>query len=227
MAQKYNKKRIDIMRHFIDTAFRMAQEESFDTITVRNVASSTNYNISTIYYYFSNFETLLTFVSLKYLTEFFKELWHIEQNYINSIGLFVKTFEVFIKYVIKYPKQFEILILGTGSMELEDILSTYYHIYPDGHIRENSTFPLLRKHGVMSIPTLELCIAHGHIKAKSKDKIIELIESVFQSLIKKCLSTTDADELIDIENRFNEYILLFIGCYKTPISILNYTDVYK
>lgn len=225
LAKKYNKKRIDMMRHFIDAAFRIAQEESFDSITVRNLASKTNYNSSTIYYYFSNFNTLLAFVSLKYLSEFFKELWHIEQNYINSIDLYLKTFEIFIKYVIKYPQQFQTLTFCSDNIQMEEILKIYYVIYPDGHIRKYSTFPIFKKNGITSVPTLELCIAHGHIKAKSRYKIVELMESIFQSLIKKAMSTNDKEELIDIENRYNEYIRLFIQCYKTPIGILSYTNI--
>lgn len=214
-----------MMRQFIDTAFRMAQEERFDAITVRNLASKTNYNSSTIYYYFSNFDNLLTFVSLSYLSEFFKELWHVEQNYINSIDLYLKTFEIFIKYAVKYPQQFQTLTFLNEQVELEEVLKVYRQIYPDGHIREHSSFPIIRRNGITYIPTLELCISHGHIKAKSRNKIIELMESIFQSLIKKALSVNSQKDLIDIENRYNEYLRLFIQCYKTPIGILHYTDI--
>lgn len=224
LGEKQNTKRINMMRQFIDTAFQMAQEEGFNAITVRNLASKTNYNSSTIYYYFSNFDTLLTFVALKYLSQFFKELWHIRQNYVNSIDLFLKTFDTFIKFVIKYPQQFQALILN-DAIELDEVLKIYYEIYPDGHIREYSTFPIIRKNGITSVPTLELCISHGHIKAKSRDKIIELMDSIFYTLIKKSLTTTDVKELSDIENRYNEYLRLFIQCYKTPIGILNCPDI--
>lgn len=221
MTEKHNIKRITMMRQFIDTAFQMAQEENFEALTVRNLAAKTNYNSSTIYYYFSNFDNLLTFVALKYLSEFFKELWYIEQNYVNSIDLFVKTFKILIKYVIKYPQQFQILLLGNDEIILEEVLKIYYQIYPDGHIREHTSFPMIKRGNITSIPTLELCISHGHIKAKSRDKILELMESIFYTLIKKALTTTDDEGLLDIENRYNEYVRLFIQCYKTPLGILH------
>jgi len=220
MAEKNNKKRIDMMRIFVDAAYRITMEDSFDVLTVRSLAKETNYNNSTIYYYFQNFDYLQAYVSIRYLNEFFTDLWYLEQNYINGMDLFIRTLEILIKYIIKYPRLFKVLLLETRYFTIDELLDTYRCIYPGGHIREDSRFPIVKVDGKTVIKVLDICIQHGHIKAKSRNKIIELVESILTTLVYKAIDAHE-NEKADMEARFNEYVYLFTRFYKTPISILS------
>ncbi|MCT4594791.1 MAG: TetR/AcrR family transcriptional regulator [Anaeromicrobium sp.] len=225
MKDGNRKKRIDVMGQFIDTAFRIAQKESFTSISVRRLAKDTNYNSSTLYYYFKSFENLMAYVSLKYLGGFYKEQWLIEETYINSTDRYIRTWELFIKYAIKYPNQFNMLIFGKCSKDLEEIFKTYSEIYPNEQVLDYSLFPIFRnRDNHCEIPLLDQCIGHGYVKSKSKTKIIELMESILKTLIEKAIDTVDETTLEDLAKRNNEYVRMFLSHYQTPIGIITFQE---
>lgn len=220
-----NKKRLDTVRYFVDVGYRISEKEGFSSITVRNLAKEANYNSSSIYYYFPDFDYLLHYVALRYLNNFFNKLHNIEEDYINSLDLHVKVFNNFISSIVQFPEQFQNIIYSKHFNQIEDILDNYSIIYPNQYKKNIIIFPILEKNNKAIIPTLDLCVCSGYIKAKSKYKIIELTDSIIHSLILNAQSIDNPKELKNIENRYKEYIFMFIQNYKTPIGMLDYTEL--
>lgn len=225
MKKDYSKKQIDMMRMFIDAGYQITLEEDYEALSVRSLATKTNYNKASIYYYFPNFEYYRLFVSLKYLNSFFNEMENAEKNYVNSLDLYVKTFKILIHYIIEYPYQFELLLFTDLPSTLDETFEIYGQIYPSSSVGSEKRFPLYRFEDNVQIPLLDLCISHGHIKSKSRTKVIELTESVLNTLIDKAKSADEDIYKKALYDRFTEYIYLFIEFYKTPIGILNFKEI--
>lgn len=220
MKENNTKKRRNTMRQFIDTAYKIVQEEPYDSISVRGLAKETHYNSSTLYYYFENIEHLMTYVSVKYLSGFFSEQRYIEQNHINSIDRFLKTWKALIKYGFRYPDQYYMLFYGDYSNRLTEVLQTFENLYTNELTPLTKSFPLIKSEdGSTNMPILDLCIAHGHIKAQSREKLIELIDMLFKSMLLKAKEEKEAKAIIDMEKRMMEYMRLFLKSYQTPIGM--------
>ncbi len=220
MKNNNTKKRRNIMRKFIDTAYQLMQEENYENISVRQLAKNTHYNISTLYYYFDNIEHLMTYVSIKYLNRFINEQINVNQNYMNSIDKFLKIWKLLTKYAFKYPDQYYMIFFGDYSNKMYNILETYEKLYPVEYTFEIKNMPLIKTNeGQTIMPLLDLCIAHGHIKAQDKSKLIEIIEIIFKGMLEKAKNESDKNEIEDMENNMIEYLKLFLKSYQTPIGM--------
>lgn len=218
MKEKSPPKKHATMAQYIEAVNALSDEVGFKNVTVRNVAVDTNYNSSNIYYYFENFYTLMSFVALRRLEGFFRELCDIEDDYVNCIDLSMRTFKAMISHLTKQPEVFRLLVMENAN--LREIMETYAAIYPDSAVARHPMFPIMKSDGTAEIYALDLCISHGYIRISSKYKLTELILSVTGTMIEKASASND-EERIRIEERFIEYIGLFVQFYQTPISMLS------
>ncbi|MFW6036091.1 MAG: TetR/AcrR family transcriptional regulator [Halothermotrichaceae bacterium] len=219
MNNKITKKRKKVMRRFINTTEQILQEESYDNLSVRKIAGESNYTCATLYYYFEDLNDLMTYVSLKYLMGFITQQKQIENNYIDSIDKFIKTWKIFINHAFKNPNQYYLLFYGDYSIKLLKIIEIYKELYPANNRFSLNDLPIVRTpENKFILPHLELCIAHGHIKAHKKNIIIEGIEMIFKGMLQKIIKQKNINSR-EMKEQMMEYIKLFLRSYKTPIGM--------
>lgn len=117
--------------NFIHATQQLMETEDIDNVSIRKIASKTNFHNSTIYLYFEDLDQLIMLASVKYFTEYSHALMLHGQKYTPPNENFIDIWSLFIDATLKKPKIFYNFFFGSKSGHLQDFLIQYYELFPE------------------------------------------------------------------------------------------------
>lgn len=121
-----------MMSYFIEAANEIIDKEGLESLTIRKVADKAGYNSATLYNYFKNLKHLIFFSSIRFLSNYAKELPEYLSKATSPIDSCLKVWECFAKHSYSEPKIYQLIFFGGfSSNTVNDSIKTYYEIFPE------------------------------------------------------------------------------------------------
>ena len=128
---KYStQERDQILVTFIRAARGIIQDEGIEKVSIRKVANLTGLNSATMYLYFPNSDALITMACMSYLEKYCRTLAADMPLMQSKRDAFVHSWEVFSQYAFADPKIFRHLFYTGHSFDMEELINTYYRLFP-------------------------------------------------------------------------------------------------
>jgi AcrR family transcriptional regulator len=116
---------------FIEATQSLIQEDGFHNLSIRKLADVTGYASATLYSYFSDFDELIIFASIKYRREYLIELSREVRAEMGALLQYRKVYEVFNNYSFASPALFMNMYFGSHADQIEEYFEKYYRLYPE------------------------------------------------------------------------------------------------
>jgi len=122
---------VRIRKCFIDAAAQLIQEFGIEGTSIRKISKIVGYNSATTYNYFENFEHLMTFASMRYLSPYTEELSRLMLDDVDALECYIRVLTCFARYSFSAPAIYANLFYGSYANRLSEIIREYYEMYPD------------------------------------------------------------------------------------------------
>lgn len=132
--EKEEQKRMNTIR-FIDAARQLIDSDGLEQVSIRKIADKAGFHNSTIYLYFKDLDQLIMLASVKYFREYSQALAKESQKKRHPADNFTAVWSIFAHSIFKKPQIYYNFFFGKRSSNLQDIMNTYYDIFPEE--REN------------------------------------------------------------------------------------------
>lgn len=192
MATDLSIKQKRMMKYFIEAAYDLMEESGDEPVTIRKIADKAGYNVSTVYNYFRDQEHLMVFASVKYLSEYAKDLNEHLRKAGSTLEQYRTVYDVFLDHAFKQPKVFYNIFFGTYRDSLGDIISEYAEIFPDFLSGYDDTVVKMMYEGNIYLRDKGITnklIEEKVLTEKSRDHLTDLLTRVFQSLLTDFISS--------------------------------------
>lgn len=120
---------------YVQAAQSLIAEEGFAGISVRKIAQKAGFHNSTIYFYFPDLEFLLSLAAVHQFEEYSYALSEISRKQLTDLELFYQIWDRFCKSTFSSPDLFYHFFFGKHGDKLDQILNTYYDLFPDERSR--------------------------------------------------------------------------------------------
>lgn len=130
MTRKLSKKR-NMWNCFIPATMELIEEEGFDHVTIRKIATKTGYNSATLYNYFGDLSHLLFFASMKLLAPYFDEVKKKITGDQDLIQDYINAWELFCTYSFEHPKLFYAVFIMDLHEHPDTLIKEYYEVYSE------------------------------------------------------------------------------------------------
>ena len=110
-------------REFIVASKQIIESDGISNVSARKVGELSGYSYATIYNYFKDINTLLTYVSLDYLQEAFKYTTQDDTSIKNPLDKFIHYTKRYMTYMTDNPSIFHLIFvndLGESIPDMED-----------------------------------------------------------------------------------------------------------
>lgn len=128
---KKEKKISRMKKYLIEETEGLIQKDGFQAVTLRKIGEETGYNTATIYNYFKDLNELLLYSSVKFLRSYNSELSKNLNNSLNALERYICVFQIFCKHTFARPEIYYNMFYGKHGINLGDILSDYYALFPE------------------------------------------------------------------------------------------------
>lgn len=150
-----------MMAYFIDAAKEIIKKEGVKGLSVRKVGDKAGYSYATIYNYFSDLSTLLTYCVFDFLEDCYKYLISFKDDTADCREQITKYVLAYFKYFTENPDIFQLIFVEDLGKPPEELVKK--HPRP-------SVSVLLRE-------TIAECAKEGYISEEEVDMLGELIAS--------------------------------------------------
>lgn len=150
-----------MMRYFIDAAKEIIKEEGVKGLTARKVGDRAGYSYATIYNYFDDLKTLLTYCVFDFLEDCYKYLLNFKDDSMDAKEQVITYVLAYFKYFAKNPDMFQLIFVEELGKPPEELIGKY---------SRPSVSTLLR--GIIA-----QCAEEGYIAEEDIDLLGELIAS--------------------------------------------------
>lgn len=182
--EKKNQQRYRTMSYFINASIEIIKEEGLTNLSIRKAADRAGYNSATLYHYFSSFEELCMFASIKFVDDYAKDLPNYVAQEDTPLTTYFKIWECFCYHSFKHPDEFWLLFLKNipESSGITHYFEEYYAIYPKNWSAEINEYEnmlasdnLLERDHILLTNTLakqEITIPISHIRQINEMNIL-------------------------------------------------------
>lgn len=128
--EKEEQKRMNTIR-FINAARQLIDSDGLEQVSIRKIADKAGFHNSTIYLYFKDLDQLIMLASIKYFREYSQALANESRKKRPPADNFTAVWSIFARSIFKEPAIYYNFFFGKRSDNLQDILNTYYDIFPE------------------------------------------------------------------------------------------------
>jgi len=118
--EKKNRQEI-IKREFIDAAKKIIQDENVESVSARKIAKISGYSYATLYNYYKDIDTLLTYVAVDFLEESYEYMIDGLEDVNDMVDRIIHSSKKYFTYMFKHPSIFKVVFINNFGQELEDI----------------------------------------------------------------------------------------------------------
>jgi AcrR family transcriptional regulator len=179
-----------MMKYFIDAAKEIIKEEGVKGVTARKVGEKAGYSYATIYNYFSDLSTLLTYCAFDFLEDCYKHLLRFRDNNINAREQIIQYTLAYFHYFVENPDIFQLIFVEELGKPTEELLEKY---------SRPSVSILLRE-------SIAQCAKENLIEEEDVDLLGELITSSIHGKLLFFLKRRDAEEINQVINSIKNEI---------------------
>ena len=116
---------------FINTTQEMIDLEGLEKISIRKIAEQAGYHNSTIYLHFKDLDELLMLASMKHFHSYSQALEELSNQTRSPRQIFLAVWDLFFTTIFQKPDIFYNFFFGKHSNNLQQIMNTYYQIFPE------------------------------------------------------------------------------------------------
>lgn len=120
-----------MMSYFIEATQQIIEEDGIEGISIRKVGTKAGFNSATIYNYFKDIDQLILLASMKYLNGYTIALSQHIHEHQDAYDNFISIWDFFCDSSFQHPKIFYNLFFNKHSDKLDEIVTRYYHIFPE------------------------------------------------------------------------------------------------
>lgn len=171
-----------MMTYFIDAAKEIIKEEGVKGLTARKVGDKAGYSYATIYNYFDDLSTLLTYCVFDFLEDCYKYLLEYKNSQLDSREQILTYILAYFEYFIKNPDVFHLIFIEELGKPPKDLVKE--HPQPSVSI-------LLRE-------AIDQCAKEGYIEEENVDLLGELITSSIHGKLIFFLKRRNAEEINNV-----------------------------
>lgn len=110
-----------IKREFIEAAKTIINDESVESVSARKIASITGYSYATLYNYYSDIDTLLTYVAVDFLEESYEYMIKDLDKIHDTRDKIIVCSKRYFTYMVNHPSVFKIIFINNFGKEIENI----------------------------------------------------------------------------------------------------------
>lgn len=206
--------RNQIFARFIAAANQIMDEEGPDAVTTRRVAQLAGYKSSTLYHYFIDLDHLIMYASMKYLRDYNSNLAVYISDLKGTYLRFRSIWEFFCDSAFRYPDAFHRLFFGKHRDDLEEVIRTYYQVFPDELVGlDDIVLDMLHYGSIMqrNMSIMVPMVEAGYVSAERAPTVNEIIVHCFQALLEEKLLYRDQLDNFSLTERHQLYITTVIG----------------
>lgn len=175
-----------ICNYFIEAAVDIIEEDGINKLTIRKVSDRAAFNSATLYNYFENLDELLYFAVLSFMKDYLDELDSMDFEGDSKIEIYKEIWVSFTEHALEYPEYYYIIFFKETSKLRDEMLATYYEIYPD-RFNESSSFKKMLSNSNLytrSKVLMDDIIENGELDEKDGRIIDEIVVRTFHSLLR-------------------------------------------
>ena len=182
-----------MMRYFTDAAKEIILEEGIKGLSARKVGERAGYSYATIYNYFSDFNSLISYCVFDFLEDCYKYMISFRDDNKNCIEQIEEYSLAYFKYFAENPDLFQLIFVEDLGKAPEELMKN--NMYP--------SVSLLLKEGVVS------CAKEGYIRKEDVEALAEIIGASIHGKL-----------LFFIKGRSMEKLDKMLDCIKKEIKFL-------
>ena len=201
--------RNQIFACFVNAASEIMDQEGMEGLTLRKVAQKAGYNSATLYNYFKDLDHLIMYASMKYFQAYNENLAIYMTELKDPYLRFISIWEFFCDTAFRHPHAFYNLFYGRYSAEVEDIIRSYYRVFPEelGEMDENVREML--SHGALperNMSILRPLVQEGFLTEEQAPIFNEIMLCCFKELLVQKMNQGDALDNAKLVDRQVLYI---------------------
>lgn len=110
-----------IKQEFITAAKQIIENDSLEAVSARNIAKISGYSYATLYNYFKDIDTLLTYVGIDYLEESYKYITVGLDKIVSNRDKIIHCSKKYFEYMTKNPSVFKIIFINNYGEVTEEV----------------------------------------------------------------------------------------------------------
>ncbi len=184
-------------RRFIEETYRIISTEGRDALSIRRLARDMRCNSANIYRYFKDLDELVTYASLRYLAAYLSDVAACYELSENTYQTHVAVWDCFSRHAFKNASIFDNLFFGRHSSMLNDIIRSYYAMFPEDLNGLSPTIADAFKDGSFNnrdYIMISRCVKEGYFTAEDARFLNGLSIHLFLGYLKELLSCDFASE---------------------------------
>lgn len=187
--------RNQIFACFVNAANEIMDTEGMQALTLRKVAQRAGYNSATLYNYFKDLDHLIMYASMKYFQAYNQNLALYMSEMKDPYLRFISIWEFFCDTAFRYPHAFYNLFYGKYSGEVEEIIKSYYGVFPEELGELDATVQDMLSHGALperNMSILKPLVEQGLLSEEQAPVFNEIMLCCFKELLSQKMQRGDA-----------------------------------
>jgi AcrR family transcriptional regulator len=175
-----------MIRYFIDAAKEIIKEEGVKGVSARKVGDRAGYSYATIYNYFKDINTLLTYCIFEFLEDCYKYMMEFKNNEIDPREQIVDYAAAYFKYFTQNPDKFKLIFLEELGEAPEELMKNTMVPSVGILLRENlvkcADKDYIKKEDVKILQDLIGFSVHGKLLFLLQGRSTESLEDILDSI---------------------------------------------
>ncbi len=121
---------VETKKRLIECTYAALLENRASELRIRDLAKQSGCAPSSVYQHFESIEELIAVASVKFLDEYTMEYSRMLNEVKDLVSSYLQGWELFCKFAFKRPDIFSYLFWELNGLDLEDIVTKYYSIFP-------------------------------------------------------------------------------------------------
>lgn len=187
--------RNQIFACFVNAASEIMEKEGMEGLTLRKVAQKAGYNSATLYNYFKDLDHLIMYASMKYFQAYNENLAIYMTELKDPYLRFISIWEFFCDTAFQHPHAFYNLFYGRYSAEVEEIIRSYYKVFPEELGEMDDTVREMLSHGALperNMSILRPLVQEGYLTEEQAPVFNEIMLCCFKELLVQKMNQGDA-----------------------------------
>lgn len=178
-----------MMRYFIDAAKEIIKEEGIKGVTARSVGDRAGYSYATIYNYFNDLNTLLSYCVFDFLEDCYRYMLNFKDGKIDAKEQIIIYAEAYFKYFAQHPDMFKLIFVEDLGKPPKELIES--GMKPSVGVLLGENITSCAKQGYILEKDVELLQGligssiHGKLLFFTQGRSVERLEVVIASLRKE------------------------------------------
>ena len=201
--------RNQIFACFVNAAHEIMDAEGMEGLTLRRVSQRAGYNSATLYNYFKDLEHLTMYASMKYFQVYNQNLAAHIVGLEDSFARFLTNWEFFCVSAFQHPHAFYNLFYGKYSGEIDEIMRSYYQVFPEELGEMDAVALHMLSHGPLDERNRALLyplVTEGYLSEEQAPIFNDIMLYCFKELLHQKMQRGDALENRALVDRQMSYI---------------------